>query len=533
MSPVLAFKLVLLSLVVIIGLDLLAKRLRLPPAAAFLVGGIAMAFIPGLPDVELDPDLVLVVFLPPLLMDGAYFSVWDEFRRNLRGILMLAIGAVLFTTLVVGVAVHLVVPGLPWAACFALGAIVSPPDAVAAKAVLERVALPRRMMALLEGESLLNDASGLVLYRFAVAAALTGAFSIQHAAAEFVVLALGGVAVGVGVGVALIRVITVLTDEYLIITASVLPAWISYILGEWLEVSGVIATVTTGMMLGWHQHRVFSATTRIRGTAFWQMMVFLLEALVFLLIGLSLRGVIGRLGGTADAVAYLALPVTIVMVAVVLSRFVWVFATEALKPAWHRLLHRHQARPDWRSATIVSWAGMRGVVTLAIALALPEAMPGRDLILVAAFAVILVTVLVQGTTIGPLIGMFDVGKMKAGGGVVKLTEPQAWARLEKVQLDAIRPLVFDADGKLLHPRLWEQYNYRAQLTERFKDSVFPDEARSAHFAVVLAGLAAARAELLKMHRAGQLSDELLRHLEHDLDLQEVSSLHGSGGVGAG
>lgn len=531
MPPVLAFKLVLLSLVAIIGLELLAKRLRLPPAAAFLVGGIAMAFLPGLPGVELDPDLVLIVFLPPLLMDGAYFSVWDEFRRNLRGILMLAIGAVLFTTLVVGVLVHLVVPGLPWAACFALGAIVSPPDAVAAKAVLERVALPRRLMALLEGESLLNDATGLVLYRFAVAAALTGAFSLHHAAIDFSVLALGGVAVGIGVGFAVVRLLRVLKDEYLVITASVLSAWISYIIGEWLEVSGVIATVTTGMLLGWHQHRVFSASVRIRGTAFWQVMVFLLEALVFILIGLSLRGVIERLGGTADALAYLAGPVTVVIVAVVLSRFAWVFATEGLKVAWRRLMQKHPARPDWRSATVVSWAGMRGVVTLAIALALPEAMPGRDLILVAAFAVILVTVLGQGATIGPLIRILDLSNLQESG-AVKLTEAQAWSRLERVELEAIRPLVFDANGELLHPRLWEQYNYRAQLTERYQDSVFPDDQRSAHFAVVLAGLAAARAELLAMHRAGQLDDELLRHLERDLDLQEIAALHVSGGVAA-
>ncbi|AQV97339.1 Na+/H+ antiporter [Cupriavidus necator] len=531
MSPVLAFKLVLLSLVAIIGLELLANRLRLPPAAAFLVGGIGMAFVPGLPAVQLDPDLVLVVFLPPLLMDGAYFSVWDEFRRNLRGILMLAIGAVLFTTLVVGVLVHLVVPGLPWAACFALGAIVSPPDAVAAKAVLERLSLPRRMTALLEGESLLNDASGLVLYRFAVAAALTGAFSMHHAMMEFGVLALGGVAVGGAVGVALVRLLRLLRDEYLAITASVLSAWISYIAGEWLEVSGVIATVTTGMLLGWHQHQVFSASARTRGTAFWQVMVFLLEALVFILIGLSLRGVIERLGGTADAAAQLGLPVAVVLAAVVVSRFVWVFASEGLKAAWNRLLRRDSRGPDWRSATIVSWAGMRGVVTLAIALALPEAMPGRDLILVAAFAVILVTVLGQGATIGPLIRLFDVRKMQEGG-VAKLTEAQAWARLENIQVEAIRPLVFDANGELLHPRLWEQYNYRAQVTNRYKDTEFPDDERLAHFGVVLAGLAAARAELLKMHRAGQLTDELLRHMEHDLDLQEVSALHVRGGVAA-
>ena len=174
-----------MSFLAIVALECIAKRLRLPPAAALLIGGIGIAFIPGLPPINLDPELVLLVFLPPLLMDGAYFSVWEEFKRNVGGILLLAIGAVVFTTFAVGFAVHWVAPSLPWAACFALGAIVSPPDAVAAKAVLERVALPRRLMVLLEGESLLNDAAGLVLFRFAVVAALSGTFSLGHAVVGF------------------------------------------------------------------------------------------------------------------------------------------------------------------------------------------------------------------------------------------------------------------------------------------------------------------------------------------------------------
>src|ERR1700754_3796112 len=222
MSSVMGFKVVLLSLVAIIGLELLAKRLRLPPAAALLVGGAAMAFVPGLPRFNLDPELVLIVFLPPLLMDGAYFSVWDEFKGNLGGILLLAIGAVAFTTLTVGLVVHWVVPALPWGACFALGAIVSPPDAVAAKAVLERVALPRRLMVLLEGESLLNDAAGLVLFRFALTAALTGTFSASHAVLNFAGLVVGGVVVGCIVGYAVVLLMRVLDDEYLIITTAVI-----------------------------------------------------------------------------------------------------------------------------------------------------------------------------------------------------------------------------------------------------------------------------------------------------------------------
>ncbi|MEX3951618.1 Na+/H+ antiporter [Paraburkholderia sp. EG287B] len=528
MSAVSAFKLVLLSLIAIIALELLAKRLRLPPAAALLVGGAAMAFAPGLPPVVIDPDLVLIVFLPPLLMDGAYFFVWSDFKRHLAPILLFAIGAVAFTTWAVGVVAHWAVPSLPWAACFALGAVVSPPDAVAAKAVLERLALPRRLMVLLEGESLLNDAAGLVLFRFAVAAALTGVFSEPNAALSFVGLALGGMVVGAVVGYVVVCLLRQLEDEYLIITASVLAGWIAYIAGDMLGVSSVIATVTCGMQLGWHQHEIFSATVRSRGTAFWQVMVFVLEALVFVLIGLSLRGVMLRLGGTANAVALLGPAAMAVVLAVVVSRCVWTYGIEIVRTALHRIMPRRVSAPDFRGATVVSWAGMRGVVTLAIALALPEAMPGRDLILFAAFAVILFTVLLQGTTIGPLIKLIRPADDMEGEEPY-LNEPQAWARLEAAQLAAITPLVHGPDGSVIHPRLLEQYTYRANLTRNYANAEsYPQGMRTSHYDVVLAAVEAGRAELLKMHRAGLIHDELLRVLERDLDLEELSARHGRG-----
>lgn len=527
MSPVSAFKLVLLSFLAIVALECIAKRLRLPPAAALLVGGVGIAFIPGLPPINLDPDLVLVVFLPPLLMDGAYFSVWAEFKRNVGGILLLAIGAVVFTTLAVGLAVHWAVPSLPWAACFTLGAIVSPPDAVAAKAVLERVALPRRLMVLLEGESLLNDAAGLVLFRFAVAAALTGAFSLQHAVLRFAELGLGGVVVGFIVGRLVVWFLKKLDDDYLVVTVAVLAGWIAYIAGEMLEVSGVIATVTAGMIFGWHQHEVFSAAVRTRATAFWQVIVFLLEALVFVLIGLSLRGVVHRLGGFEQVLGTMMPAVLAVLAAVVVSRFLWIYAVEVLK--WPtRWFTRSACRPDWKAATVMSWAGMRGVVTLAVALSLPDTMPGRDLILVAAFAVILVTVLLQGTTIGPLIRLLRLPQ-QYGHATHHLSEPQAWARVEAAQLAAIQPLVRDENGVVIHPRLLEQYTYRAELTARLQDEpAFPDSARAAHYDVVLAAIAAGRAELLRLHRSGFIHDEMLHALERDLDLQEVSAHHARG-----
>lgn len=529
MSSVLAFKLILVSLVAIISLELVARRLRLPPAAALLIGGVGLAFVPGLPPIELDPELVLLVFLPPLLMDGAYLTVWDDFKRNLSGILLLAIGAVIFTTLGVGLVAHCMVPGLPWAACFALGAIVSPPDAIAAKAVLERVALPRRLLALLEGESLLNDATGLVLYRFAVAAALTGAFSFAHALGSFAVLAGGGVIVGAVVGYAVIKLLRHLADTYLVIVSTALATWISYSIGEAIGVSGVMASVTYGMMLGWHQHELVSASVRTRGTAFWQVMIFLFESLVFILIGLSLRSVVNRLGGLSEAVAAFLLPVSTIVVTVVLSRFLWVFGVDA-----SLLLHKRKRRSDgpvrfdWRTATVKSWAGMRGVVTLAVALALPATMPGRDLILVSSFAVILVTVLFQGSTIGTLINWLKLEDTDEHGAKY-LTESQAWARLEAAQFAVVKALAYDARGNLIHPRLFEQYGYRARVSHEHRNEPAPPaEVRSAHFDVVLAAVAAGREELLRLRRVGLLHDELLHELEHDLDLQEITALHGRG-----
>ena len=521
MSPVAAFEFTLLLLVAVLGLELLAKVLRLPPAAALIAGGMVLAFVPGFPTVSLDPELVLVLFLPPLLMDGAYFTAWADFRRNLGGILLLAIGAVAFTTLVVGLVARWIVPDLPWAACFALGAVVSPPDAIAAKAVLERVALPRRLMVLLEGESLLNDAAGLVLFRFAVAAAMTGAFSIGDAVVTFSYLAGGGLAVGGVLGFLWVKSLRLLNDPSLIIVAAVLLPWAAYIGGEALHVSGVISTVASGLMLGWHQHEVFPATVRTRGDAFWRLVIYLLEALVFILIGLSLRGVIERLGGVGDALTTLAAPVLAIVAAVVLSRFAWVFTSDGLRAIFDRIRGRRQSR--WLGpSTVMSWAGMRGVVTLAIALSLPEAMPGRDLILAAACAVILVTVMVQGTkmSVDPAIA-----PASRGSGERPSARPRTRNGADGCgTVCCCRALIAAARRQPETPSAARTYGYRARLTERYSSEAGARAAaRKEHFEVVLAAIAAGRAEIVRLHRSGMIHDEVLRTLESDLDLQELAA----------
>lgn len=523
MHPVETFELVLALLAIVIALHWAASRVGFPPSAALLIGGGALAFLPGIPEISLDPELALVLFLPPLLMDGAYYTAFGRFRRHLPGILSLAVGAVLFTTLIVGVVLHWLVPALPWAACFALGAIVSPPDAVAARAVLQRVTLPRRLQALLEGESLLNDATGLVLFRFAVAATLSGVFDAGAATTSFVLVAIGGVVVGAVVATAwLVMMRRLMDDDMLVVAFATLLCWATYLAGEALHVSGVIATVTAGIVFGWHQHVILPAKIRMQGSAFWRTLVFGLEALVFILIGFSLRAVLERAGGVEAVLTTMTVPVLGVIAAVLLVRFVWVFGSDGLLTLLRRA-GLARARPlGWRQASILAWAGMRGVVTLAVALTLPAGMPGRDLMLVAAFAVILVTVVLQGSSLGWLIRLVRPADEDPPANIDSAGAEAAIAHAmqKAVELHAYAP-----GGALVHPRLLEEYRKRAQATQRYAgdtEAFMPDV--RAHFGVVLAAVAAGRAELVRLHRKGLIEDEVLHDLERDLDLEELGAL---------
>ena len=408
MNPVFIFKLILALLAVAVLLALAARRLRIPSSAAYVTGGMALAVLPGTPQLVVDPGLILALFLPPLLQSSAFFTVWRDFRANLRPILLLAIGCVAFTTLIVGVVLKFAVPALPWAACFALGAIISPPDAVSASAILERLRIPRRLRTVLEGESLVNDASGLVLYRFATAAALTGTFSAGPATVTFVYVAAAGIATGLVFGRASSWLTRRLHDVHLEIALSFLVAWSSYMAAEAIGASGVLSTVACGLTMGWQQHESFSSRTRLQARATWGFVVFVLEALVFVLIGLSLNGVLARLGARhALSLVPLALVITATLVA---ARFIWVFPATYLPILLWPGARAREPLPPVAIPLIVSWAGMRGVVSLAVALALPEDFPGHDLILFLTFFVILVTVLVQGTTLGPLIRLLGVAR---------------------------------------------------------------------------------------------------------------------------
>jgi len=379
------------------------------------------------------------------------------------------------------------------------------------------------VVVLLEGESLVNDATGLVLFRFAEAAVLTGVFDAGQAALSFGVLSLGGVIVGVAFGFATTFLLARLREPRLAIVGSLLAAWASYIGGEAAHVSGVLSTVACGLVMGWQQHATLTANTRIQARAVWEVVEFVLESLVFILIGLSLRGVLTRLDGGGASILELLPAASAIVAATILSRFAWLFPAVYLPRLLVPSLRRRDPYPPVAVPIIMGWAGLRGVVSLAAALSLPEQFPGRDFILATTFLVILVTVLIQGATLAPLVRAFRLGEFALLQDST-MPEAAARARMAQAELAAIERHSLTEDGTHRHPRLVEQYGYRARATARFSeaDGGLIGE-KQAHFAAVLAAVAAGRAEVLRLYRAGEIHDSVLHTLEGELDLEEVEA----------
>ncbi|HEX8054222.1 MAG TPA: Na+/H+ antiporter, partial [Thermoleophilaceae bacterium] len=392
--------------VAVAGLNALARWLTIPYPIPLVVGGLALGFVPGMPEIELDPELVLTIFLPPLLYSAAFFSDLRALREDVRAISMLAIGLVLATIGMVAVVGHEVI-GLSWPMAFALGAIVSPTDPVAATTIMRRLGAPRRVVNIVEGESLVNDATALVAYRVAVGAAVGGSFSAADAGLEFVGAAAGGIAVGLAVGFVIGEIRRRLDDPPSENTISLLTAYAAFIPAEQLHASGVLAAVTCGIYMGWRAHTFASPETRLQGFAVWEILTFLLNAALFVLIGLQLHVILGDLDGrgAGELIGYAAL----VCAVVIGSRFAWLFTVPYLIRAVDRRPAQQQRRVGPRPRIVTAWAGLRGAVSMAAALALPletdagAALPDRDLILFITFALIVVTVVGQGLTLPVLI----------------------------------------------------------------------------------------------------------------------------------
>ncbi len=383
---------------------LLAHRLQLAPPIAFLFGGLALALVPGMHVPNIEPQYMLVLILPPILMEAAFFTSLREFKAQLRPILLLAVGLVMCTAAAIAFVIVHLIPGANWALGFVLGAIVSPPDAAAATSALRGAPIPRRILTILEGESLMNDATGIVLYKFAVAAVVTASFSLPGAGLDLVWKASMGIGTGLAIGYVFVRMFPYLRDQSVEILATFVPPYAAYLLGESLGASGVLATVACGLLIGWHAPALFSPRMRMPTEAVWKMVVFLINAIAFMLIGLQMPGLIARLHIYS---LHLVVASTLaVCAATIIIRFAYVFAATHLTRWLFPRIRREDPAPPWQNVFLISWTGMRGVVTLALALALPLTLkdgvnpfPYRDLIVFLSTAVILLTLVMQGLTL--------------------------------------------------------------------------------------------------------------------------------------
>lgn len=493
-----------------------ARRAGVPYPIALVIGGGALGFVPGLPKLDIDPQFLLVLVLPPILYQAALLTSWRDFKANIERIGYLAIGLVLATTLVVGAALKLLVPDIPWAAAFVFGAIVSPPDAVAATAILSRLSIPRRIVTVLEGESLVNDASGLVIYKFAVAAVLTGVFSLADASMQFVLVSAGGIVIGLAIGWVFINVHKYMGDAFIEVLLSLSIPYTAYILAESVHASGVLAVVAAGVMRGRYTPEIVSAEMRILARSVWNILVFLLNSLIFMLIGMELSNVLERLHGySASQLATVSLTVTLVAIVV---RFVWVYAVEHV-PRWVGLGRGAPVLPNGE-LFLESWCGMRGIVSLAAALALPvqvnsgDAFPYRDLIIFLTFVVIAVTLVVQGLSMPMVIRRL---KMAQDVGI----DGEHRRAREAMGLAALAVIDRMAASENASPALAERL--RLEFTERMS-AVEQGHAEGSEAALAktirLAAIRAERQELIRVWRESQVSDEVLHHLEEELDYEE-------------
>lgn len=508
-----------------IALGFVARRISLPFPVVLVFGGLALGFVPTMPAVHVNPDFALAFILPPILYQAALFTSWREFYANLRPIMLLAIGLVIATTVTVAAAARWLVPDMPWAAAFVLGAIVSPPDAVAATAILNRLRIPRRIVAILEGESLVNDATGLVAYKFAVAAVLTGTFSLAEASGNFILVGVGGVAVGLALGCLFIRLHHFVRDVMLEISLSLIEPFVAYLVAESLHVSGLLAVVTAGLLRGWHAPEVFSPRARIQGYTVWAVIVFLLHSAVFILIGLELAEILDRLADrSGGALLINAAVISLVAIAV---RFAWVFPATYV-PRWlSPRLREVDPAPPWQHTVIISWCSMRGIVSLAAALALPYTIhaggwfPARDSIVFLSFSVIFVTLVVQGMTLAPLIRWLGVGS----DGSEDEEERQARIKTAYAAIAELDRLSDSAqfDGAVLRA-------VRVEYQGRINDW---EEVKAARTSGNLAGttelrravrlrvIAAERRRLIKLRRDRAIGDDVLHRIQRELDLEEL------------
>jgi monovalent cation/hydrogen antiporter len=514
-------------LVVIAAIALVARRLQIPPAIPLVLTGVILALLPGLPRVSFAPEFVLLLVLPPIIYSSAVAMSWREFRFNLRPISLLAVGCVVFTTIAAAAAVHWML-GLAWPVAFVLGAIVSPPDAVAPLSIARGMQLPRRILVILEGEGLANDATALILYRFAAAAVSLGVFSLGHAALMFAAIIAGEILWGIGVGWVMLRLRRWVGDPRIEILLSLLTPFVAYLPPEQLGGSGVLATVTAGLYISWNGLRLISAATRLQGIFFWDFLIYLVEGMVFLITGLQARRMLAGVG--SYSLSDLTKSAVLVSAVVIVARFVWTYPATYI-PRWlSPSLRRKDPSPPWQWPFVLSFTGVRGIVSLAAALAIPlqvangEPFPERDLILFLTFFVILVTLVGQGLTLPAVIralGLANAGRREHHTDATEEIEARrqavgaATARLKELAaLRALPPAVVSPLLAGLSDRLnnlehrIDGHDGQRKLVELYDD-------------IELTLIGVERQAVNDLYRDGKLKDEARRRIERELDLREA------------
>jgi CPA1 family monovalent cation:H+ antiporter len=477
--------------------------------------------VPGIPEIHLDPDLVLLIFLPPLLYGAAFFTSLRDLRANARPIALLAIPLVIATMSVVAVVAHLVI-GLDWSVAFVLGAVVSPTDAVAPAATLRQLGAPRRVLAIIEGENLTNDWTALVLYRIAVAAVVSGSFSLWEAGLKFLLNGVAGLAIGLVVGYLIRELRRRVDDPPTELTISLLTGYAAYLPAEEMGVSGVIAAVTVGVFMGWYTPALTTPTTRMQLFSVWELLMFVLNAVLFLLVGLQLPAVLDQISGRS--VGELVGWALLVSGVVILVRLVWEFTVPQAVRLVDRRMGQLARRLDWRQRLIIGWSGMRGSVALAAALAIPLTtdtggpFPDRDLLLFLTFSVIVATLVVQGLTLKPLVRVLDIDD----DGSDAHEETKARLRAAEAALGRLEELEDEEwvrDDTLERTRNLFDYR-RRRFGARFDGSDEYEERSAAYQRLLRELLNAERDELLSLRNEGHISDEVRRRVERDLDLEE-------------
>lgn len=519
---------VVITLIILLGAVfsvVVSAKLGLPLEVLLLLQSLAVSFIPGLPVIQLKPDLVFFIFLPPILFYAAYFTSWRDFKANRRPIALLAIGLVLFTAVAVAAVMKLLIPSMPWPVGFILGAMVSPPDASAATAITRKLGVPRRLVTILEGESLVNDATALVVYRFAIATALTGVFSLSGAAIHFIGIGLGGLAVGTAVGFVALAIVRHIEETRAQTVVSFVAAFGAYLLGETAHVSGVIATVSAGLVFGRRLPLQTNAQTRVESQAAWEFVIFILNAFVFTLIGLQLPQVVSNL--SAYSRTELLIYAGAVSLTVVLIRFIWVFPATYI-PRWLiPAIARKDPSPSWRAVTVLGWTGMRGIVSLAAALALPETTPDfdplsyRSLLIFLTYAVILVTLLGPSLTLPWLLrrlGIHAGDENQRDETRARIAAIEAALKGLENQTDlTLYPAQYVATMRVRYQRRLE--TLRSNLSPQAFSPMIAEDQQLRRLLRDL--IKWERGAIEDLRRGGEIHDEIFHALARELDLEEL------------